>query len=337
MENDPSESVNFKAVREAARRLEGQAHVTPVLTSRTLDRRVGAAVYLKCENFQRTGAFKFRGAYNAISCLSPEARRRGVVTFSSGNHGQAVALVGRLLGAPVTVVMPADAPAIKRAATEGYGARVVTYDLQQTTREAVARDLQASGGFTVIPPFDHPDVIAGQGTAALELMETAGGLDLVLTPCGGGGLLSGTAIAAKGLASGCRVVGVEPELADDATRSFRTGVLQTVHNPPTIADGTRTASLGKITFPLVRRLVDDMQTVSEAAIAAAVRFCFERLKIVVEPSGVLGLAALLSGAVKARGRVGVILSGGNIDAAMMGRILGDPAGFGTERARHFGH
>lgn len=337
MENDPSESVNFKAVREAARRLEGQAHVTPVLTSRTLDRRVGAAVYLKCENFQRTGAFKFRGAYNAISCLSPEARRRGVVTFSSGNHGQAVALVGRLLGAPVTVVMPADAPAIKRAATEGYGARVVTYDLQQTTREAVARDLQASGGFTVIPPFDHPDVIAGQGTAALELMETAGGLDLVLTPCGGGGLLSGTAIAAKGLAPGCRVVGVEPELADDATRSFRTGVLQTVHNPPTIADGTRTASLGKITFPLVQRLVDDMQTVSEAAIAAAVRFCFERLKIVVEPSGVLGLAALLSGAVEARGRVGVILSGGNIDAAMMGRILGDPAGFGTERARHFGH
>ena len=330
MENDPSESVNFKAVREAARRLEGQAHVTPVLTSRTLDRRVGAAVYLKCENFQRTGAFKFRGAYNAISCLSPEARRRGVVTFSSGNHGQAVALVGRLLGAPVTVVMPADAPAIKRAATEGYGARVVTYDLQQTTREAVARDLQASGGFTVIPPFDHPDVIAGQGTAALELMEMAGGLDLVLTPCGGGGLLSGTAIAAKGLASGCRVVGVEPELADDATRSFRTGVLQTVHNPPTIADGTRTASLGKITFPLVQRLVDDMQTVSEAAIAAAVRFCFERLKIVVEPSGVLGLAALLSGAVEARGRVGVILSGGNIDAAMMGRILGDPAGFGTE-------
>jgi len=330
MENDPSESVNFKAVREAARRLEGQAHVTPVLTSRTLDRRVGAAVYLKCENFQRTGAFKFRGAYNAISCLSPEARRRGVVTFSSGNHGQAVALVGRLLGAPVTVVMPADAPAIKRAATEGYGARVVTYDLQQTTREAVARDLQASGGFTVIPPFDHPDVIAGQGTAALELMETAGGLDLVLTPCGGGGLLSGTAIAAKGLAPGCRVVGVEPELADDATRSFRTGVLQTVHNPPTIADGTRTASLGKITFPLVQRLVDDMQTVSEAAIAAAVRFCFERLKIVVEPSGVLGLAALLSGAVEARGRVGVILSGGNIDAAMMGRILGDPAGFGTE-------
>ena len=330
MGNDPSVMVNFEAVREAARRLEGQAHVTPVITSRTLDQRVGAAVHLKCENFQRTGAFKFRGAYNAISRLSPEVRRRGVVTFSSGNHGQAVALVGRLLGVAVTVVMPADAPAIKRAATEGYGARVVTYDLRQTTREAVAKDLQASDGLAVIPPFDHPDVIAGQGTAALELIETAGPLDLVLTPCGGGGLLSGTAIAAKGLVPGCRVVGIEPELADDATRSFRTGVLQTVHNPPTIADGTRTASLGQITFPLVQRFVDDMQTVSEAAIAAAVRFCFERLKVVVEPSGVLGLAALLSGAVEARGQVGVILSGGNIDAAMMGRILGDATTFGAQ-------
>lgn len=329
MGNDPAGMVDFEAVREAARRLEGQAHVTPVITSRTLDQRVGAEVHLKCENFQRAGAFKFRGAYNAISRLSPEARRRGVVTFSSGNHGQAVALVGRLLDVATTVVMPADAPAIKRAATEGYGARVVTYDLKQTTREAVAKDLQASGGFAVIPPFDHPDVIAGQGTAALELMEATGALDLVLAPCGGGGLLSGTAIAAKGLAPGCRVVGVEPELADDATRSFRTGILQTVHNPPTIADGTRTASLGKITFPLVQRFVDDMRTVSEAAIAAAVRFCFERLKIVVEPSGVLGLAALLAGAVEARGRVGVILSGGNIDAAMMGRILRDSGSFGA--------
>jgi threonine dehydratase len=296
--------------------------VTPVITSRTLDAQIGAEVYLKCENFQRTGAFKFRGAYNAVSRLPPEARRRGVVTFSSGNHGQAVALVGRLLGVATTVVMPADAPAIKKNATEGYGATVVTYDLHQTTREAVARDLESSHGFTVIPPFDHPDVIAGQGTAALELMETVGGLDFLLTPCGGGGLLSGTAIAAKGMAPACRVIGVEPELADDATRSFRTGILQTVHNPPTIADGTRTASLGKITFPLVRRLVDDMQTVSEEAIMEAVRFGFERLKIVVEPSGVLGLAALLSGVVKARGRVGVILSGGNIDAAMMCRILG---------------
>ncbi len=330
MAKDPSEAVNFEAVADAARRIKGQAHVTPVITSRTLDARVGAEVHLKCENFQRTGAFKFRGAYNAISRLSPEARRRGVVTFSSGNHGQAVALVSRLLGVTATVVMPVDAPAIKRAATEGYGATVVTYDLKQTTREAVARELEATHGFTVIPPFDHPDVIAGQGTAAMELIEAVGPLDMLLAPCGGGGLLSGTAIAAKGLAPRCRVVGIEPELADDAARSFRSGVLQSVHNPPTIADGTRTASLGQLTFPLVRRFVDDMQTVSEEAIAGAVRFCFERLKIVVEPSGVLGLAALLSGAVEARGRVGAILSGGNIDAAMMCRILGGPAGFGTE-------
>jgi threonine dehydratase len=294
------------------------------MASRHLNRRVGAEVHLKCENFQRTGAFKFRGAYNAISRLSPRQRRRGVVTFSSGNHGQAVALVGSLLDVQTTVVMPADAPAIKRAATEGYGAKVVVYDLEQTTREAVAKDLQASGGLIAIPPFDHPDVIAGQGSAALELVEAVGALDWMLVPCGGGGLLSGSAIAAKGLAPGCRVVGVEPERADDATRSFHSGTLQTVHNPQTIADGTRTTSLGQITFPLVRRYVDDMCTVSEAAIAEAVRFCFARLKIVVEPSGVLGLAALLSGAFEARGRVGVILSGGNIDAVMMGRILSDP-------------
>jgi threonine dehydratase len=321
MNPQAEEIVDFEMVRAAARRLEGKAHVTPVMTSRTLDARVGAAVYLKCENFQRIGAFKFRGAYNAIAGLSAEERARGVLTFSSGNHGQAVALVGRLLGVETTVVMPADAPALKKAATEGYGARVVLNDPAQTSREAVARELQAAHGYTVIPPYDHPDVIAGQGTAALELFEAFGPLDMLLAPCGGGGLLSGSAIAAKGLAPECRVVGVEPELADDATRSFRTGTLQTVHNPPTIADGTRTPSLGKITFPLVQRWVDDMRTVTEAAIVEAVGFCFERLKIVVEPSGVLGLAALLSGAVKAEGRVGVILSGGNVDGALMARIL----------------
>ncbi len=325
MEAEASGMVTFEAVLAAAERLKGQAHVTPVMTSSGLNGRLGAQVHLKCENFQRTGAFKFRGAYNAISRLSAEARRRGVVTFSSGNHGQAVALVGRLLGVETTVVMPADAPAIKRAATEGYGGTVVTYDLSRTTREAVARELQARRGLAVIPPFDHPDVIAGQGTAALELIQAVGPLDWLLVPCGGGGLLSGSAIAAKALAPDCRVVGIEPELADDATRSFRSGVLQSVHNPPTIADGTRTASLGRITFPLVRQYVDDMQTVSEQAIMDAVRFCFERLKIVVEPSGVLGLAALLSGAVPVRGRVGVILSGGNIDAAMMCAILSQPS------------
>ncbi len=314
-------TVDFEAVRAAARRLAGKAHRTPVMTSRTLDARAGAEVHLKCENFQRIGAFKFRGAYNAICRLGGEERRRGVVTFSSGNHGQAVALVGRLLEVATTVVMPADAPAIKRDATAGYGARVVTYDPRRDSREALARRLEQDHGYTAIPPFDHPDVIAGQGTAALELVESVGDLDLLLVPCGGGGLLSGSAIAAKGLAPRCRVVGIEPELADDATRSFRTGVLHTVHNPPTIADGTRTPSLGKITFPLVQRFVDDMRTVSEAEIAEAVRFCFERLKMVVEPSGVLGLAALLGGAVQARGRTGVILSGGNVDAALMARIL----------------
>lgn len=314
-------TVDFEAVRAAARRLAGRAHVTPVATSRTLDERVGAAVHLKCENLQRIGAFKFRGAYNAIAGLSDAERARGVLTFSSGNHGQAVALVGRLLGVETTVVMPIDAPALKRAATEGYGARVVLNDPAATSREEVARELQARHGYTIVPPFDHPAVIAGQGTAALELLESAGPLDMLLVPCGGGGLLSGSAIAAKGVAPGCRVIGVEPELADDATRSFRSGTLQKVYNPPTIADGTRTPSLGKITFPLVRRWVDDMQTVSEAAIVEAVRFCFQRLKLVVEPSGALGLAALLAGAVPAAGRVGVILSGGNVDDTLMARIL----------------
>ena len=319
-----NERVDLEAVHAAAKRLAGKAHLTPVLTSRTLDDRAGAAVHLKCENFQRIGAFKFRGAYNAIACLTGAERARGVVTFSSGNHAQAVALVGRLLGVETTVVMPVDAPALKQAATRGYGARVVLNDPARTSREEVARELQAAHGYTVIPPFDHPDVIAGQGTAALELFEACGPLDMLLVPCGGGGLLSGSAIAAKGLAPDCRVIGIEPELADDATRSFRTGVLHTVHNPPTIADGTRTPSLGRLTFPLVQRYVDDMQTVGEAAIVEAVRFCFERLKIVVEPSGVLGLAALLSGAVRGAARVGVILSGGNIDGAMMARILTQP-------------
>jgi len=311
----------FGMVRDAAARLRGVAHLTPVMTSRHLNERLAAEVFLKCENFQRIGAFKFRGAYNAMSRLSAEERRRGVVTFSSGNHAQAVALVGRLLGIDACVVMPADAPAIKRQATEGYGARVILYDPEARSREEIARELQQQHGYTMIPPFDHIDVVAGQGTAALELCEQASGLDLLLVPCGGGGLLSGCAIAAKGLNATCRVCGVEPEVADDATRSFYSGSLQTVKNPPTIADGTRTPSLGKITFPLVRRFVDAMQTVSEDAIRDAVRFLFYRLKLVVEPSGALGLAALLSGRTPARGRVGVVLSGGNIDGPTMRAIL----------------
>lgn len=311
----------FGMVKDAAARMQGVANLTPVMTSRTLNECLGAEVLLKCENFQRIGAFKFRGAYNSMSRLSDDERRRGVITFSSGNHAQAVALVGKLLGIETAVVMPQDAPVIKREATEAYGAAVILYDPQERSREAIAKELQQQHGYTMIPPFDHLDVLTGQGTSALELGEQANGLNLLLVPCGGGGLLSGCAIAAKGLNPECRVVGVEPETADDATRSYYSGALQTVKNPPTIADGTRTPSLGKLTFPLVRKYVDAMATVSEDAIMEAVRVLFFRMKLVVEPSGALGLAALLSGKVQAKGRVGVILSGGNIDGPTMRHIL----------------
>lgn len=311
----------FEKILAAEKRLLGHANVTPVHTSRTLNQIVGAEVYLKCENFQRIGAFKFRGAFNAISQLSDEQKARGVLTFSSGNHAQAVALVGRLLDIQTTIIMPDNAPATKRAATEGYGATVIGYDPENQSREEIATAMQNARGFTLIPPYDHQDVIAGQGTAALELMREISNLDVILAPCGGGGLLSGTAVAAKGLTPDCRVVGIEPELADDATRSFHTGQLHTVKNPPTIADGTRTPSLGELTFPLVLQYVDDMKTVSESAIINAVKFLFYRMKLVVEPSGALGIAALLSGEVKTEGKVGVIISGGNIDAETIKNIL----------------
>ncbi len=311
----------FDRIRVAHERLKGVANRTPVLTSRTLNVHVGAEVFLKCENFQRVGAFKFRGAYNAISQLSEEQRARGVITYSSGNHAQAVALVCRLFGIQAYIVMPENAPATKRAATEGYGATIISYDPTTGDRKQIAEDLMSLHGYTIIPPYDHADVVAGQGTAALELLQEVETLDCVLAPCGGGGLLSGSAIAAKGMCPACQVIGIEPEMADDATRSFRTGVLHTVKNPPTIADGTRTPFLGEITFPLVLEYVDDMQTVTEQAIIDAVQFLFYRTKLVVEPSGVLGVAALLSGSVKVSGRVGVILSGGNIDADTMTFIL----------------
>ena len=311
----------FAEVLAARERLRDQAHETPVMTSAALNERAGAAVWLKCENFQRIGAFKFRGAFKAIAQIPTARRPRGVVTFSSGNHAQAVALVGRLLKIQTTVVMPADAPLIKRRATEGYGADVLLYDPRTASREALAQEIQERRGSTLIPPYDHPDIIAGQGTAALEFHDQIGDLDMLLVPCGGGGLLSGTALTARGVMPNCRVIGVEPELADDAARSFRTGVLQRVENPPTIADGTRTPSLGRLTFPLIQAHVDDFATVSEAAICKAVRFLFYRLKLVVEPSGALGVAALLSGALKPHGRVGVILSGGNVDGPTMTQIL----------------
>jgi threonine dehydratase len=313
----------FELVQAASKRLRGHAHVTPIMSSQTLNQSAGAEVFLKCENFQRVGAFKFRGAYNAMSQLSDKDAKRGVITHSSGNHAQAIALVGRLLGIQTTSVMPDDAPTTKRAATEAYGASIVGYNPQETTREKISEDLEREHGYILIPPYDHVDIVAGQGTAALELFEEIDSLDMLLVPCGGGGLLSGSAIAARGSAPACQVIGIEPELADDATRSFQTGRLHTVENPPTIADGTRTPSLGKhVTFPFVLKYVDDMKTVSEAAIIKAVKFLFYRMKLVVEPSGALGVAALLSGVIRPQGRVGVIISGGNIDGNTMREILG---------------
>jgi len=312
----------FDQVRSAAERLAGVAHRTPVVTSRTLDERAGAEIFLKCENFQRVGAFKFRGAYNAISRLTPEEREHGVLAYSSGNHAQGVALAGRLLGVATTIVMPKDAPVTKLAATRGYGATVIEYDRHEVSRREVAGQRQEDRAYTLIPPFDHPHIVAGQGTAALELFEEHPDLDTLLVPCGGGGLLSGSAVAASGLAPACKVIGIEPTVADDATRSFYSGTIQTVKNPPTIADGTRTESVGELTFELMRRHVTAMRTVSEDAIIEAVRFLFFRAKLVVEPSGALGVAALLSGAVDVQGRVGVIISGGNVDGKTMARILG---------------
>ncbi len=311
----------FSTIIQAQKRLSKHANLTPVMTSSFLDAEVGATVFLKCENFQKMGAFKFRGAFNSMSKLSDAQKAKGVVTFSSGNHAQAVALVGRMLKIRTVIVMPVNAPAIKLAATKSYGAEVIEYDPNTQDREDMAQNIQAEQGMTMIPPFNHLDVIAGQGTATLELFDQAGPLDMLLTPCGGGGLLSGSAVAAKGLNPGCTVIGVEPELGDDAVRSFRTKTLQTVHNPQTIADGTRTSCLGDITFPLILEYVDDMVTVSEADIIRAVQFLFFRMKLVVEPSGVLGLAALLSRAVVPGKKTGIILSGGNIDAQTMTLIL----------------
>jgi threonine dehydratase len=306
--------VSYDDVREAARVLEGKAHRTPVLTSRTVDALTSASVFFKCENLQRVGAFKFRGAYNTLSHLSPEDKRRGVVAYSSGNHAQAVALAGQLLGIPTVIVMPADAPAVKVDATRGYGAEVVLYDRLRDDREAMTADLAQSRGLTPIPPFDHPHIIAGQGTAAKELIEKTGPLDVLLVPCGGGGLLSGCALAARALAPGIAVIGVEPAAGDDVVRSFRSGVIQRAENPDTIADGARTAAPGRITFALIMEHVADMLTVDDSELLRTMWYLWERLKIVVEPTGALGAAALLERKLDARGkRVGVVLSGGNAD------------------------
>lgn len=318
----PDLSVRYADVEAAALRLAEVAAKTPVFTSHTINERTQSQVFFKCENFQRTGSFKFRGAYNALAQLSPEQKQQGVLAYSSGNHAQAIALAGQLLKVPVTVVMPEDAPDVKQAATRGYGAEVMLYDRQTTSRETLAQSVAETRGLTLIPPYDHPHIVAGQGTAAKELLEEVGPLDLLLVCCGGGGLLSGSAISANAIAPSCRVIGVEPALADDATRSFYSQTLQTVTNPSTIADGARTPSLGDITFPLVLHYVHDMVTVSEAAILRTMFFLWERMKLVVEPTGALAAAALLEGVVHVPGsKVGVILSGGNVDLKQASQLF----------------
>jgi threo-3-hydroxy-L-aspartate ammonia-lyase len=313
----------YADVESAARQIAGVAHHTPVTTSRQVDDRTGAHVFFKCENLQRTGAFKFRGAYNALSRLGSDECRRGVVTYSSGNHAQAIALAGQLLTIPRTIVMPSNAPAVKRQATESYGADIITYDPARETREAIGRTLAADRGLTLIPPYDHRDIIAGQGTAARELIEEVGALDVILAPCGGGGLLSGTALSAAALSPGCRVIGVEPSAADDATRSFDTKELHSVTNPDTVADGARTPSLGALTFPLVLEHVSAMVTVDDDQLLRSMFYLWERLKLLVEPTGALAVAAVLEGIVNVRGlRIGIILSGGNVDLEKIPEWLG---------------
>ena len=310
--------VAFEDIAAAHERIKPQAKRTPVLTSATVDAHVGAKVFFKCENFQRMGAFKFRGAFNALSQLNPEQRKRGVIAFSSGNHAQAVALSGKILGIKTVIVMPHDAPKVKLEATRGYGAEVVQYTKHEE-REQLARKLAAERGLTLVPPFDHPHIVAGQGTSAKELIEDAGPLDVLVVPCGGGGLLSGCAVAAKHLVPKCKVIGVEPAAGDDATQSFKQKRLVTIAVPDTIADGARTPSLGEVTFPLVMRYVDDMLTVTDDELKRAMFYLWERMKIVVEPTGALAYAALHARKLQPSGRVGVVLSGGNVDLAQVGK------------------
>ena len=309
--------MTFEEILAAAERLAGVVHQTPVMTSRTLNESTGCEVFLKCENFQRGGAFKFRGAYNALSRLPERERRAGVITYSSGNHAQAVALAGRELGIAVTVVMPADAPAVKVAATRGYGAEVISYDQADGEREAIAQRIRDERGLVMIPPFDHRDVIAGQGTATLELVREVEGLQAMLAPCGGGGSLSGAALVIKHELAGARVVGVEPEGSDCGTRAFRSGRIERVEKPVTFADGLKPKALGELTFAVISSQVDDMVTVSEEEIRAALGFLWNRMKLLAEPSGAVALAPLLARKAELEGlkgrRVGVLITGGNAD------------------------
>jgi threo-3-hydroxy-L-aspartate ammonia-lyase len=309
---------SFDDILAAARRIAGHAHRTPVLRSRTADQKVGAQVFFKCENLQRVGAFKFRGAFNALSRLDPAQRRAGVVSFSSGNHAQAVALAAQLLNIPATIVMPRDAPALKVTATRGYGAEIVLYDRYTEDRESISRELAQQRGLTLIPPFDHPDVIAGQGTAALELFDEVGSLDALFVCLGGGGLLSGSALVARSVAPSCKIYGAEPAAGNDGSQSFRAGRIVHIPTPETIADGAQNQHLGQLTFSIIRRLVDDIIEVSDAELVDSMRFFGERMKIIVEPTGCLGFAAAQKQ--PAGPRIGVILSGGNVDLRLFAQL-----------------
>ncbi|MET0319286.1 MAG: threo-3-hydroxy-L-aspartate ammonia-lyase [Duganella sp.] len=312
----------YADVVAAAERIAGVAHRTPVLTSRTADAELGAEVFFKCENLQRMGAFKFRGAYNALAKFDAAQRRGGVVAYSSGNHAQGIALSAQLAGIPATIVMPHDAPPSKIAATRGYGADVVLYDRYTQDREQIGRDLAAQRGLTLIPPYDHADVIAGQGTAAKELFEEVGQLDALFVCLGGGGLLSGSALATRALSPATRLYGVEPEAGNDGQQSFRSGSIVHIDTPKTIADGAQTQHLGNLTFPIIQRDVDDILTVSDAQLRAEMRFFAARMKIVVEPTGCLGLAAARAMKDRLQGqRVGIIISGGNVDVARYAELL----------------
>ncbi len=320
-------AINAADVEAAAAQLQGVAHRTPVITSRTVDEATGAQVFFKAENLQRMGAFKFRGAYNALAQFTPQQRQAGVIAFSSGNHAQAIALSARLLGMPSVIVMPQDSPAAKLTATRGYqqgqrGSEVVLYDRYTEDREAIGRRLAQERGMTLIPPYDHPHVMAGQGTAAWELLQDTGPLDLLLVCVGGGGLISGCAVAAHHLSPGIEVIGIEPEAGNDTQQSLALGRIVHIDTPKTIADGAQTQHSGTLTFPVIQRLVSRIETVSDAQLVETMRFFAERLKLVLEPTGVLGAAALMHGVVPARGRrVGVILSGGNVDIARYGALL----------------
>jgi threonine dehydratase len=326
-ERDMTLAIQFADVMQAAQRLSGVAHRTPVLRSRQADERTGARLFFKCENFQRMGAFKFRGAYNALCQFTPEQRRTGAIAFSSGNHAQAVALSARLLGMPSVIVMPRDAPQAKLSATRGYqqgmpGSEVILFDRYSEDREALCRRVAAERGMTMIPPYDHAQVMAGQGTVALELIEDAGALDALLVCVGGGGLISGCATAAKHLLPGIVVHGVEPEAGNDTQLSLRRGEIVHIETPHTIADGAQTQASGLLTFPVIQALVNSVLTVSDEQLVSTMRFFAERMKMVVEPTGCLGAAALLEGTIDLRGaRVGVIVSGGNVDLARYAALL----------------